>query len=114
MTDKPEIPKFGPGTEVYWDCFAGMLKGVLLKFTKKEDVDEVEIKITTKTNRVYHFGERITTNATWVFPRAVYRETRPGYYVLRPYEWIDGPSDQAVNIPPDVELRQHTMPDGKH
>lgn len=79
--------QFGPGTEIYWDCFAGMLKGTLLKI-EKGTIDEVEIRITTKTNRVYHVGEVVRTSAIHVFPRCKYHKTGVNTYRVSPYEWI--------------------------
>ena len=92
------------GEKVYWDTFAGMLKGIVTDIKPYHpkwqfrlfkgnvpDYWELTIKITSKNNPCYRLGEIQIVNSTDCIPRRFYHKTGIFRYVVYPdYIWQKG------------------------
>lgn len=84
-----DIPHYGIGTLVYWDSFAGMLKGKIVKFIPSQYGNKALIEITSTSNKAYMKGETIETYLDHVFPRECFHKSRKGtfYFYTTAYYW---------------------------
>lgn len=77
------MEKYGIGTKVYYDTFAGILKGIVTGI----DGDKITFKITTTNNNCYKRGEIISASQAWVFPRNAFHKFGLFGFRLDEYIW---------------------------